>query len=183
MPRNVVNVTEPKFLAQVEKDLKSTPVAQWKTCLEGHILNAAADTLSKPFVEQNFAFNGKFLTGATEIKPRWKRCAEATDQQLGEALGADRADAVLEQPARTVLRQRLRVEAPRFERLEAVARSARSALRGSARRMVQSGGQRAVRALRLASGSTCYVAALPIHVAATRPTSASTASSSGRIGS
>jgi endothelin-converting enzyme/putative endopeptidase len=87
MPRDAVNVTQPKFLAQVEKELKSTPVAQWKAYLEWHILNAAADTLSKPFVEQNFAFNGRFLTGATEIKPRWKRCAEATDQQLGEALG------------------------------------------------------------------------------------------------
>ena len=47
----------------------------------------AADSLSAPFVEQNFAFNGKFLSGATEMKPRWKRCAEATDNQLGEALG------------------------------------------------------------------------------------------------
>ena len=41
----------------------------------------------QPFVEQNFAFYGKYLSGATEMKPRWKRCAEATDDQLGEALG------------------------------------------------------------------------------------------------
>lgn len=87
IPKNDVNVTEPKFLARVETELKSTPVAQWKTYLEWQLLNAAADTLSKPFVEENFAFNGRFLTGATEMKPRWKRCAEATDNQLGEALG------------------------------------------------------------------------------------------------
>jgi len=38
-------------------------------------------------VNENFAFQGKYLSGATEIKPRWKRCAESTDQLLGEALG------------------------------------------------------------------------------------------------
>jgi len=87
VPRNDLNVTEPKFLAQVQKELKTTPIAQWKTYLEWQVLNAAADTLSTAFVEEDFAFKGKFLTGATEMKPRWKRCAESTDNQLGEALG------------------------------------------------------------------------------------------------
>jgi len=87
IPRNDVNVLQPAFLQQVEKELKSTPLAQWKTYLEWQAMNAAADTLSAPFVEENFAFSGKFLTGATVMKPRWKRCAEATDNQLGEALG------------------------------------------------------------------------------------------------
>jgi putative endopeptidase len=87
MPHNDVNVTQPKFLQQVDKELRSTPVAQWKTYLEWQLLNSAADSLSAPFVEENFAFNGKFLTGATQMKPRWKHCAEATDNQLGEALG------------------------------------------------------------------------------------------------
>ena len=85
--RRDVNVTQPKFLQEVDKELKTGSLAQWKTYLEWHVLNAAADALSKPFVEENFAFNGKSLTGATEMKPRWKRCAEATDNQLGEALG------------------------------------------------------------------------------------------------
>jgi endothelin-converting enzyme/putative endopeptidase len=86
IPQGDLNVTEPKFLQQVDKELKSTPLAQWKTYLEWHVLNAAADTLSAPFVEENFAFT-KTLSGATVMKPRWKRCAEATDDQLGEALG------------------------------------------------------------------------------------------------
>ena len=87
IPRNDVNVLQPAFLKQVETELKSTPIAQWKTYLEWQALNAAADTLSAPFVEESFAFNGTFLTGAKEMKPRWKRCAEATDNQLGDALG------------------------------------------------------------------------------------------------
>jgi endothelin-converting enzyme/putative endopeptidase len=86
LPHTDVNVTQPKFMQEVDKELKTASIAQWKTYLEWHVLNAAADALSKPFVEENFAFN-KTLTGATEMKPRWKRCAEATDNQLGEALG------------------------------------------------------------------------------------------------
>ncbi|GAH56162.1 unnamed protein product, partial [marine sediment metagenome] len=71
---------------QFDKELKSTPVAQWRSYLEWQVLNAAADSLSAAFVEQNFAFNGKYLSGAKEMKPRWKRCAESADNQLGEAL-------------------------------------------------------------------------------------------------
>jgi endothelin-converting enzyme/putative endopeptidase len=38
-------------------------------------------------VDENFKFYGKALTGATEQRPRWKRCVDLTDNQLGEALG------------------------------------------------------------------------------------------------
>src|SRR5215471_8863634 len=38
-------------------------------------------------MEENFAFNSKYLAGAKDMKPRWKRCAESADQLLGEALG------------------------------------------------------------------------------------------------
>jgi len=87
IPRIDLNITQPKYLQQVDTELKSTPIAQWKTYLEWQVLNDAADTLSAPFVAENFAFNGKFLTGAAEMKPRWKRCAQVTDNWLGEALG------------------------------------------------------------------------------------------------
>ena len=39
------------------------------------------------FVEENFNFYGKTLTGAKEMQPRWKRCVKFTDGDLGEALG------------------------------------------------------------------------------------------------
>ena len=81
------NVTEPKFLSQVDKELASTSISDWKTYLKWHLLNSAAPFLSNAFVTEDFAFNGAFLSGAKEMKPRWKRCVESTDQQLGEALG------------------------------------------------------------------------------------------------
>ena len=82
-----VNVAEPRFLEEVNRQLGATAVADWKTYLKWQLLNAAAPSLSDAFVQEDFAFNGAFLNGAKELKPRWKRCAEATDRALGEALG------------------------------------------------------------------------------------------------
>ncbi len=82
-----LNVDEPKFMAEVDRQFREISLADWKTYLTWQLLNAAADRLSEPFVNERFAFHGKYLSGATQIKPRWKRCAESTDQLLGEALG------------------------------------------------------------------------------------------------
>lgn len=82
-----LNVGEPKFLQEVSRQVRETPLADWKTYLKWQFLHSFADQLSDPFVNENFAFYGKYLNGATELKPRWKRCAENTDQLLGEALG------------------------------------------------------------------------------------------------
>lgn len=81
------NVGEPKFLTKFDRQLASTAVADWKTYLEWQLLDSASPFLSDAFVAENFAFNGAYLSGAKERKPRWKRCVESTDRQLGEALG------------------------------------------------------------------------------------------------
>ena len=82
-----LNVAEPKFMQEVDRQFRQTPMADWKTYLRWQLLHGAADILSDPFVNENFAFYGQYLSGAREIKPRWKRCAESEDQLLGEALG------------------------------------------------------------------------------------------------
>ena len=84
-----LNVQEPKFLSEVDRQMESVPLADWETYLKWQLVNSVAPYLSSNFVEEDFAFNGKFLNGATELKPRWKRCAEATDELLGEALGKE----------------------------------------------------------------------------------------------
>ncbi len=82
-----LNVDQPKFMQEVDRQFHATPLSDWKTYLTWQLLHGAADTLSDPFVKENFSFYGQYLAGAKEMKPRWKRCAEATDQLLGEALG------------------------------------------------------------------------------------------------
>jgi endothelin-converting enzyme/putative endopeptidase len=71
----------------VDRQLAETPVADWRTYLRWQLLEAAAPSLSDAFVKASFGFNVAYLQGAKEMKPLWKRCAESTDQQLGEALG------------------------------------------------------------------------------------------------
>jgi len=82
-----VNVAEPKFLEEVNRQLSAVPLSDWKTYLEWQLLDAASPSLSKPFVDENFAFNSAYLSGQKEMKPRSIRCAESADRLLGEALG------------------------------------------------------------------------------------------------
>src|SRR5882757_8042065 len=86
-PKVPINVDQPKFLEEFHKQLKESPVEDWKTYLTWQVLLSAAPSLSTPFVQESFAFHQKYLQGAAEMKPHWKRCVEATDDDLGEALG------------------------------------------------------------------------------------------------
>jgi putative endopeptidase len=86
-PRVVLNVEQPKFMQEFQRQLQHTSLADWKTYLTWQVLLTAAPALSTPSVQEDFAFNQQYLQGAKELKPRWKRCVESTDENLGEALG------------------------------------------------------------------------------------------------
>ena len=87
LPRADLNVQQPAFIQRLDRTLGDTPLADWKTYLKWRLLDTAAPSLSMPFVEESFAFHNRYLEGAKEMKPRWKRCVESTDRLLGEALG------------------------------------------------------------------------------------------------
>jgi predicted metalloendopeptidase len=82
-----INVGQPDFFKALDAQLTATAIADWKTYLRWHLVNTVAAGLSEKFVDEDFDFHGKTLTGAKEIQPRWKRCVQATDRNLGEALG------------------------------------------------------------------------------------------------
>ena len=82
-----VNVTEPAFLAELDRQLAAQPLSAWKTYLRWHRVRAASPYLSAPFQKASFAFYAATLRGAKELAPRWKRCVRWTDADLGEALG------------------------------------------------------------------------------------------------
>jgi len=86
-----LNVTNPEFFKQVNAVINTEPLAAWKTYTSWHVLDASAPWLSKPFVDTNFKLQ-KALTGQDEIQARWKRCIDATDGALGEALGQKYVD-------------------------------------------------------------------------------------------
>ena len=85
--RRPLNVGQPEFMKQVNAMMTSVPIADWKTYLRWHLVDDAAELLSSAFVNQNFDFYSRTLTGATEIRPRWKRSRDLVDGSIGEALG------------------------------------------------------------------------------------------------
>jgi len=86
-PAVAVNVWQPDFFKTADGLLRSEPLPVWKSYLRWRLVSAAAPSLPKRFVDENFAFFGKILSGVPEIQPRWKRCVTATDNAMGMALG------------------------------------------------------------------------------------------------
>lgn len=82
-----LNVAPPNFFKALNEELAKENLADWKVYLRWHLVHADAPHLSSAFVNENFAFYGKTLRGQQELQPRWKRCTEAVDGYLGEALG------------------------------------------------------------------------------------------------
>ena len=82
-----LNATEPKFFAAMNTLLDRRNLADWRAYLRWHLVHANALYLSANFLGENFEFFGRYLTGATEMPPRWKKCTRLVDRDLGEALG------------------------------------------------------------------------------------------------
>ena len=83
----ILNVSWPDFFKDVSSQVKSASLEDWKTYIRWHVAHSRAPFLSSSFVNANFDFYRKYLRGATELQPRWKRCVQYTDNDLGEALG------------------------------------------------------------------------------------------------
>jgi len=82
-----VNVRQPEFFKEMNQELASVALPDWKIYLRWHVIHDAAPGLPERFVNANFDFYDKKLSGTKEILPRWKRCVQSTDRSLGEALG------------------------------------------------------------------------------------------------
>ncbi len=81
-----LDVANPDFFKDVNAVIESESLDALKTYVQWHMLNSAAPWLSKPYVDAHFKYQ-QALNGQKEIQPRWKRCVDATDTALGEALG------------------------------------------------------------------------------------------------
>ena len=82
-----LNVSQPDFFAGISPLMQNTDVDDWKAYLTWNLLDNYANYLSDNFVQQNFEFYGKVLSGTPELQPRWKRVINNTSSRLGEALG------------------------------------------------------------------------------------------------
>jgi putative endopeptidase len=80
-------VTSPDFFRGMEQLIHSEPIEHWKAYLKAELLNGNAAAMGDDFAQANFDFYGKNLFGAKEIEPLWRRCIEAEDRDIGQALG------------------------------------------------------------------------------------------------
>ena len=80
-------ITAPSFFRGMETLVQSHSIEQWRAYLRWATLDSMASSLSQPFVEENFNFYGRTLSGTQKLQPRWRRCSIYADTDLGEAVG------------------------------------------------------------------------------------------------
>ena len=81
------NIAQPKYFTEVNNVIAKTDVEILKAYFAWHEINSAASYLSDDFVNANFEFYGKLLSGREVNRPRWKRVTSTVDGAMGEALG------------------------------------------------------------------------------------------------
>ncbi len=82
-----VIVAQPSALTGAAKLVGSEPIETWKDYLTFRTIAASAPFLTKAFVDENFAFNGKVLSGTPQLPERWKRASGLVGGGMGEAVG------------------------------------------------------------------------------------------------
>ena len=83
-----LNVANPEFFKGLNTLLESTDLDTIKTYLRWQLINSTPSyTLPEAMDEETFNFYGRELSGQPQQRARWKRCVQATDGALGEALG------------------------------------------------------------------------------------------------
>ncbi len=115
-------VWQPGAVIGISALVSSQPLATWKDYLAFREVERAAAFLPKAFVDEQFAFYGKVLSGTPLLRERWKRGVDATSAALGEAVGrlyVERYFPASEKArAEEMVRNELAAFASRIDRLE-----------------------------------------------------------------
>jgi putative endopeptidase len=82
-----VVVRQPSFVESLQVLLKPERLDSWRDWLAWQVVRSNAGYLSADFVEANFDFYGRTLSGTPELRVRWKRGVSLVEGALGEAVG------------------------------------------------------------------------------------------------
>ncbi len=82
-----VCVRQPSYFEHLSAALEEVPVEDWQTWLHSRVLRSGAPYLTDDFVEANFDFYGRTLSGTPELRARWKRAVSFVEGAVGEAVG------------------------------------------------------------------------------------------------
>ncbi len=80
-------VREPDFFTGFAELWASEDQSHWDLWFVFHIISGRAALLTDDFVEENFDFYGRTLSGAQAVRDRWKRGVSMVESSLGEAVG------------------------------------------------------------------------------------------------
>jgi len=80
-------VREPSYFTGLAEAWADVVLDDWKAWLRWQVVHGSATVLSSRFVDENFDFYGRTLTGAQELRDRWKRGVGAVEGSLAEAVG------------------------------------------------------------------------------------------------
>lgn len=74
-------------LPKIASIYSSTPIDVLKAYMAFHLADNAAPALSSRFVDANFEFHGRALSGQEALPARWKLAVRETSKAMGEAIG------------------------------------------------------------------------------------------------
>ncbi|WP_307781346.1 M13 family metallopeptidase [Agilicoccus flavus] len=80
-------VVQPSYLEGLSAAVEHEPLDAWRSWLRWHVLSSRAPYLPETFVEEDFDFFGRTLTGTPQNRERWRRGIGLVDMLLGEAAG------------------------------------------------------------------------------------------------
>jgi putative endopeptidase len=87
-----VVVGQPDFLDGLSAMVTEVPLEDWRSWLTFHVVESAAPLLSAEFVDAEFDFSGRVVSGLMENRERWKRGVSLVEACIGEAVGQLYAD-------------------------------------------------------------------------------------------
>ncbi|MFO7689848.1 MAG: M13-type metalloendopeptidase [Cryobacterium sp.] len=82
-----VVVRQPSFVAGLSTTLTDDRLESWTDWLRWQVIRSSSSYLSGEFVEANFDFYGRTLSGTPQLRERWKRGVSLVEAALGEAVG------------------------------------------------------------------------------------------------
>jgi putative endopeptidase len=80
-------VRQPSFVESLKTLITADNLDSWKDWMTWQVIRTNAAYLSSAFVQANFDFYGKTLSGTPELRARWKRGVSLVEGSLGEAVG------------------------------------------------------------------------------------------------
>lgn len=82
-----LSIGQPQGVKESSEIIQTEPIEDIIAYLQWNVISSAASYLSDNFVEEQFDFHGKTMSGKQELQPRWKRAVRVVDGSLGEAVG------------------------------------------------------------------------------------------------